>query len=134
MEAIGAASSVLAIVQLAGKVSVAATSFMRDVKDARRDMIQVKKNLSTLSTVLEIIAEDLTDNAPSTGILQNLHRQVVNIASSCRVVLLDIGEVIGPDHSRMGWVTSGRTRVDKLRAGLEDHLSSLDIALDMMSM
>ncbi|ROW12451.1 hypothetical protein VMCG_00771 [Cytospora schulzeri] len=134
MEAIGAASSILAIVQIAGKVSIAATSFMRDVKDARREMIQVIKDLSTLSAILEIISGDLKDNAPSTGILQSLHKQMFNIASSCSAVLLEIGEVIGPGRSRLGWATSGRTQVKKLRESLENHMSSLDIALDMLSM
>ncbi|KUI59855.1 hypothetical protein VP1G_07066 [Cytospora mali] len=134
MEAIGAAASIIAIVQLAGQVSAAATSFMRSVKDARRDMIQVKKDLSTLSAVLEVIAEDLGDEAPSTGVLQNLHGHIGNITSSCRAVLLEIGALIGENRSRLSWVTSGRVRIERLRGNLEMHMSSLDIAFDMLSM
>lgn len=134
MEAIGVASSILAIIDLAGKVSVAATSFMRDVKDARQEMIQIRKNLSTLSAILEVIDEDLKNDAPSIGVIQNPHRQIVNIASSCRTVLLEVEDVIGPDRSRVTWVMSGRAQVNRLMGHLVMHITSLELGLDTLSM
>ncbi|KAK7712420.1 hypothetical protein SLS64_004804 [Diaporthe eres] len=138
MEAIGAAASVIAIVEIVGRVSASAASFMRDIKDARKDMIQVRKDMSDLSTVLNMVAEDLDhhghDSSSRADAMPHSQRHIVGIAHSCGAVLLKIETVLREGRSRFAWVTSGRERVDRLRARLEMCKLSLDVALDYRTM
>lgn len=128
MEAIGAAASVLAIVEVVGRVSASAASFMRDIKDARKDMVQVRKDMSDL---------DHHDRSSLPGVTPYDHylQNIVGIAHSCGAVLLQqIEVVLREGRSRLGWVTSGKERVDRLRARLEMYKLSLDVALDCRTM
>jgi hypothetical protein len=138
MEAVGAAgaaASVFAVVELVGRVSALAASFMRGVRDARRDMIQVRKNMSDLSTVLEMVAEDLEKEGDSAlGDMSHSQRHIVDIAHGCCAVLLEIEAVIREGQSRLRWVLSGKERVNKLRERLETYKLSLDVALDYRTM
>lgn len=138
MEAIGAAASVIAIVEIVGRVSASAASFMRDIKDARKDMIQVRKDMSDLSTVLRMVAEDLDhhghDSSSRAGAMPHSQQHIVGIAHSCGAVLLEIEAVLREGRSRYAWVTSGRERVDRLRARLETCKLLLDVALDYRTM
>jgi len=134
--AAGAAVSVFAVVELVGRVSALAASFMRGVRDARRDMIQVRKDMSDLSTVLEMVAEDLEKEGDSAlgGDMSHSQRHIVDIAHGCRAVLLEIEVVIRKGQSRLRWVLSGKERVNKLRERLETYKLSLDVALDYRTM
>lgn len=139
MEAIGAAASVMAIVEIVGRVSASATSFMRDIKDARKDMIEVRKDMADLSTVLRMIAEDLDYHGQSSSSSRpddaaHSQQHIVDIADSCGAVLLEIEVVLRDGRSRLAWVTSGKKRVDGLRARLETCKLSLDVALDYRTM
>lgn len=134
MEAIGAAASVMAIVEIVGRVSASATSFMRDIKDARKDMIEVRKDMADLSTVLRMIAEDLDHPGHGPDDAAHSQQHIVDIAHSCGAVLLEIEVVLRDGRSRLAWVTSGKKRVDGLRARLETCKLSLDVALDYRTM
>lgn len=134
MEAVGAVASVIAVVELVARVSASAASFMRDVKDARRDMIQVRKDMSDLSMILSMVAEDLDqDSSPPDNVSQS-QQHIVSIAHSCRAVLLEMETALQKGRTRLGWVTSGRERVDRLRERLETCKLSLDVALDYRTM
>ncbi|KAG6364104.1 hypothetical protein INS49_005702 [Diaporthe citri] len=106
MEAVGAAASVISIVEIVGRVSASAASFMRDIKDARKDLIQVRKDMSDLST-------------PRAGDMPHSQQHIINIAHSCGAVLLEIETVLREGRSRLAWVTSGKEKVDRLRERLE---------------
>ncbi|KAL2273020.1 hypothetical protein FJTKL_05635 [Diaporthe vaccinii] len=138
MEALGAAASVIAIVEIVGRVSASAASFMHDIKDARKDMIQVRKDMSSLSALLGMVAEDLDHQGHSSssrvGDMPHSKQHIINIANSCGAVLLEIETVLREGRSLFAWVTSGRERVDSLRARLETCKLSLDVALDYRTM
>lgn len=135
MEAIGAAASVFAIVEIVSRVSVSAASFMRDIKDARRDMIQVRKDMSSLWTVLRMVAEDLDHRDHSrAGDMPHSQQHIVGIAQSCGEILMEIEAVLREGRSTFAWATSGKQRVDRLRERLERRTLSLDLALDHRTM
>lgn len=138
MEALGAAASVVAIVEIVGRVSASAASFMHDIKDARRDMIQVRKDMSGLSTLLGMVSEDLDyhghDSSSRAGAMPHSQQHIVDIAHSCGAVLLEIETVLREGRSRFAWVTSGKERVGRLRERLETCKLSLDVALDYRTM
>lgn len=128
----------IAIVEIVGRVSVSAASFMRDIKEARRDIIQVRKEMLDLSTVLRMVAEDLDYHSHSSSSradnMPHSQQHIVGIAHSCGTVLLKIETVLRKGRSRLAWVTSGKQRADRLRERLETCKLSLDVALDCRTM
>lgn len=127
MEAIAAAASVTGLIHLITTVSDSATCFMRDVKDARKDMIQVRRDMSDLSAVLIMVAED-ADPTP------HGQENIIGIVKSCCKTLSEIDSVIQQGRSWRKWAVSGKEKVDKLRARLETHKMTLDLALDYRTM
>ncbi|KAK2604232.1 hypothetical protein N8I77_007178 [Diaporthe amygdali] len=134
MEAVGAAASVLAVIELVGRISISARSLMREVRGARKDMIDVRKDLSDLSTVLNMLAEDLDLDNGRPDATRGGHHHIASIANSCRTVLSEIEAVLRESRSRLVWAASGRERVDRLRTRLETCTLSLDVALDYRTM
>jgi hypothetical protein len=135
MEPVGAVASVIAVVELVGRVSASAASFMHDIKDARRDMIQVRKDMSDLSIILSMVAEDLEpDRSSSPGEMSHSQQHIVGLTHTCRTVLLEIETVLRKGRSRIAWVTSGKATVGTLRKRLETCKSSLDVALEYRTM
>ncbi|KAJ0107637.1 hypothetical protein J7T55_007828 [Diaporthe amygdali] len=123
MDPFSAFTSVVAVIELVGRVSISAASLMRDVKDARTDMIQVRKDLGGLSAVLKMVDEDLSlrNRRPDAA--------VDGIANNCLAVLSEIEAVLGEGRSRFAWAASRKERVDKLRARLNEYTLWLDVAL-----
>lgn len=134
MEAIGAAAAVVAIAELAAKVSTSAASLIRDIRGARKDMIQISKELSDLSTVLRMVGKDLEIDRSPSGETPPSQQHIVDIAHSCRAALMDIETVLRDSRSRLGWVASGKERVGGLMTRLDRCKSSLDVALDYRTM
>jgi len=63
MEPLPAAASVLGVVAFIGTVTAAASSFMRDFRSARKEIVAIKKELSSLRALMEILADDFDDPA-----------------------------------------------------------------------
>jgi hypothetical protein len=134
MEVVAAASSIIGIIDVISKASKAAAEFMRDVKDARSEMISVRQDLSSLSTVLDIIVGDFEDSS-NPGVPESLHKKILGIALNCSDVVSQIDRCIrNQGGSRLSWVTSGRSEVANLRNTLQARKFALDIALEMVSM
>lgn len=134
MEAIGAAASVMAIVEIVGRVSASAASFMRDFKDAREDMIEVRKDMANLSRVLRMIVKCLDHPGQGYSSYQPndaAHSQelIVDLAFECREIVLDIESVLRDVRSRGDWAMSGNKKVEELATKLEKHVSTLRLAL-----
>lgn len=128
MDPFSAFTSVVAVIELVGRVSISAASLMRDVKGARTDMIQVRKDLGGLSTVLKMVAEDLQVNNGRPDV------PIASIAKSCLAVLSDIEAVLCEGRSRLAWATSRKDKVDGLRARLKEYTLWLDVALGYRTM
>ncbi|KAF3770536.1 hypothetical protein M406DRAFT_66935 [Cryphonectria parasitica EP155] len=139
MEAVGAVSAIVSLVEIVGQVSKTAVSFMRDVKDARVDMIQVRKELFGLSTILEVIQEDFASGpalSAGSAVLRRTHEHIEGICRNCVQVVRDIDQVIQNKQSRLtsvAWVTSGHRKVEKLKADLRNHINALEVSLQMIS-
>ena len=57
MEAVASASSIIAVVQVAGSVAKLCGGYILDVKDARRDIERLQQKTATLRDVVERLAE-----------------------------------------------------------------------------
>jgi hypothetical protein len=133
MEPLSAAVSVLGVVSTIATVTAAATTFMRGVRSARKEMVAIKKELSSLKAVLEILAEDFEDPA-NTTFPDSVLEQIVDVATNCRTVVNEIGDCIrNQKGSRFSWTMSGKADIEKLRGDLEVHKSTLSVTLDLVS-
>jgi hypothetical protein len=57
MEAVGSASSIIAVVQIASSVAKLCSGYISDVKDARRDIERLQQKTATLRDVVEKLAK-----------------------------------------------------------------------------
>ena len=133
MDPVSAIVSVLGVVSTIASVTTTATTFMRDVRSARNEMVSVKKELSSLKAVLEILVEDFKDPA-NTTFPDSVVEQIVDLATECRKVVSGIGDCLRKQRgSGLHWATSGKVDIAKLRSDLEIHKSALSLTLDVVS-
>jgi hypothetical protein len=129
------ATGCVALIGTIVKVSTSVTGFIKAFRVARSDLDAVSRELSSLQTILELIADDASKNAfPDT-----LQRQIEGIVSNCSQVLEEIGFTL-EKYDNLGnrraaeWALSGSADVTKLRLSLEAHKTALELALDMVQM
>lgn len=120
------------------RTSLVVMDFVQDVRTARSDLDAVSRELLSLKTVLELLADDVND---STGqsIPQTLQKQIAGIVTNCTGVVVDIEDTLkkhdgGKLSQAAKWVASGKNDVAKLQSSLEAHKSALEIALDMVTL
>lgn len=131
MEPISAAATIIGVVQTIGQVISAATTFVQNVRYARKEIVTIKKELSSLKVILEILVEDFKDPA-NTTLPSNVIEQIIGVASNCDKVVNQIGDCIR-GQSGVTWATSGKAEIVKLQANLEVHKSTLNVTLDLVS-
>lgn len=134
MEAIGAAVSVITIVEIFGRVSAWAASSMRDNRDAREDLIEVRQDMADLSEVLSMIAEYPEHPGQGYSSYQPddaAHSQqlIGDRALGCLEVVRNIKSVLRDVRSGRVRAKSGKKKVEKLLPKLERHVSTLRLAL-----
>ncbi|EON66103.1 hypothetical protein W97_05346 [Coniosporium apollinis CBS 100218] len=120
------------------RVSFQVTEFVREVRDARSDLDAVARELLSIKTVLEILADDAKDPAQN-NFPPTLGRQVTGILANCNDVVAQIERLLSSyQGSRLTkgtkWALNGRGDAGKLRSTLEAHKTALDIALDMVAL
>ena len=134
MDPLSIAGGCVGLVASIAQLSVVINGFVRGVRDARGDLDAVNRELLSLKTVLELLADDVsaTSKAPLPDTLQ---RQISGIVTNCGGVVADIEETLQKyDGKSVLWTISGKGDMAKLRSALEAHKSALDIALDMVNM
>ncbi|KAH8897721.1 hypothetical protein GQ53DRAFT_884503 [Thozetella sp. PMI_491] len=133
MDPISAAASILGVVGAIAQATSTATAFMRDVRSARREMLDVKKELAALKAVLEILGDDFADPA-STAYPASIIEQIVSIVENSSNVVSQIEQCIhNQGRSRLAWATSGKKDILRLRGDLEVNKSTLNLTLDVIS-
>jgi STAND-like protein len=107
------------------------------VRDARRDLLSVSRELASLKTILEIIAEDAKN--PDISFPPTLEEQISRIVANCSDVVGQIQQLLHKydrDGLRNGvkWVVNGKDDIDKLRVSLEAHKSALELAIELITL
>ena len=120
------------------RTSLVVIGFVKDVRAARSDLDVVSRELLSLKTVLELLAEDIGDSS-SRSIPQTLQNQIAGIVRNCTGVVVDIEQTLkkhegGKVNKAAKWVASGKSDVSRLQLSLEAHKSALEIALDMVTL
>jgi hypothetical protein len=116
------------------KTSISVSIFVRSVRAARSDLDTVSRELASLKTLLELIAEDAKDveSFPDT-----LRPHVAGILSNCELVLVELQRLVAK-YDKPGvikaskWTLAGSEDVRKLQLSLEAHKSALEIVLEMV--
>jgi hypothetical protein len=137
MDPLSISTGCISLISAITKISVEVTSFVRSVRAARRDLDAISRELLSLKTLLELLADDASQNS-NNAFLLTLQTQVAGIVSNCTLVLEEIGHVLkkheGTKFTKAAhWAMSGSQDVQKLRLSLEAHKSALEIALEMVS-
>jgi hypothetical protein len=133
MEPISAVATIVGVMTNITKVASAVKTFMGDVRDARTEMIAVRKELYSLKAVLEILEADLGD--PNAVLLpSDVVAQILRVAKQCDGVVKEIKECLREQgRSGLTWAYSGKEEIAKLRGNLERHKIMLDVTLDLVS-
>ena len=110
-------------------------SFVSAVRDARADMAEVNRELSSLSFSLSILQED----ASKISYPASLEKSLVDVLGNCDRVTTQMKALLSQLSSmksrrRVQWDAEGRGEMNKLRSSLEAHKSAIEIALEMGAM
>lgn len=135
MEPLSIATACVSLATGVRKLSMAIGTFVSQVRDARKDMDAVSRELSSLSLCLEALREDCT----IVKYPENLQLNLVAVLRNCDLVVKEMEELLkklssGNTTARLKWSFQSRDEMDKLRSRLEAHKSTIEIALDMVSM
>lgn len=143
MDPLSITASCISLTASIGKTSLAIAKFVRDVRGARSDLDAVSRELLSLNTVLELLADDISSDDGDGGktFPDTLRKQITGIVRNCTDVVVAIEgllEKYGSEGNKVltaaKWVTVGHDDMAKLRSSLEAHKSALEIALDMVAL
>ena len=136
MDPLSITAACVALTTTVAKTSSLVTTFIRSVRAARSDLDGISRELASLTTLLELIAEDTED----VNVLpETLRKQIAGILSNCQIVLVAVQRLV-ERYSGSGviraskWTLAGSEDVTKLRLSLEAHKSALEIALEMVTL
>lgn len=138
MDPISFTATCIGLASTITRTSLIVIGFVKDVRAARSDLDAVSRELLSLKTVLELLADDVNDSNTK-PIPQMLQKQITGIVTNCTGVVVDIEQTLkkhegGKLNKAAKWVASGKSDVAKLQLSLEAHKSALEIALDMVTL
>lgn len=140
MDPLTIATATTALLATIGRTTVTITTFVRSVRDARKDLEAICRELASLRLSLETLSDDLEN--PAIEINANLEKNLRRVLGSCETVVGKIEELLvkmlGAEGGVSGgvkgieWSVTVKGDVDRLRGGLEAHKMSLDLVLDLV--
>jgi hypothetical protein len=130
---VGCVSLLSSIAGLSRQIS----KFVGDVRDSRKEMEAVLRELASLTFCIEMLRNDC-DN-PAIPYPESFRENLTNMLHNCHGVITEIEELMrktaaGTFGSRIQWATTAQDDLNKLRLRLEAHKGAIDIALDMLQM
>jgi len=108
--------------------------FISEVRDARKDMDAVSRELTSLALCLELLRDDSTTINYSEGFRKDL----IGVLQSCDFITHQMKAILrklssGNVGRRIQWSLSSREEMNNLRSSLEAHKSAIEIALTLGS-
>jgi hypothetical protein len=109
--------------------------FVSNVRDAKKDMDLVSRELSSLSLSLNLLRDDSAKIDYPEGAKQSL----VEIIGNCVSIIRQMETLLErfSSESLRGsahWAFTGRDEMNKLRSTLEAYRAAIDVALEMVTM
>jgi len=139
MEPLAIVAACATLISAVGRCAHTIVIFVREVRDARGDLDMIARELGSLDTVLVCLQDDIAKPSSST-LPHKLVSHLGSILKSCESVVEEIEKSLAKHNSsRLGrgghWTLGGgKDDMTKFRSSLEAHKSSLDLALDMITM
>jgi hypothetical protein len=137
MDPLSITASCVGIISGIADVTTSIVTFVGDVREARKDMDGIRRELGSLQLSLSALCDEDKrfgfDNQPA--LKENLFGVVIN----CGAIVDEIGKLLddmdqGSTMKKMKWATTGKRNMAKLKLNLEAHKVALDIALDLIAM
>lgn len=113
------------------------TRFAGDVRDSRKDLDAVRRELSSLSFCVESLRDDT--NKDSNMYPDALKPDLVSVLDNCDGVMNEMTMLLEKSTSnnlgrRVQWAACGQDEMNKLRSKLEGYKATIELALHMASM
>jgi uncharacterized protein YoxC len=93
MNPLSTTSTCFALVSTITKTSIVVGGFVKDVRATRSDLDGVSRELGSLKTVLELLADDINESR-NVSFLQTLQKQIAGIVTNCSGAVADIEETL----------------------------------------
>lgn len=130
MDPLSITTACLGAIGTISKVSLEIPLFISSVREARRDMEAVLRELTSLTLCLGALHDDAQKVTFPTTLLA--------VVQSCDQIAGQIISLLDrlklKKSGRIRWTLTEREEVNKLRSSLESHKSCIDVALDMATM
>jgi hypothetical protein len=130
MDPLSITTACMAAIGTITKASVEVPRFVSSVREARRDMEAVLRELTSLTLCLGVVRDDAEKVTFPTTLLavvkscDDIAGEIIRLMDKLRV----------KKTGRIRWNFTERDEVNKLRSSLESHKSCIDVALDMAAM
>ena len=129
--------SAVSVVVLCANAIKVITEFVREVRSARKDLLAVCDELSSLRMTLDTLCADLKD--PSFEVPLNLENNLRLILNNCNSTVSEIETIVtnilGTGlPGKIEWPLKAKEDVGKLRVNLQAHKVSLGLVLDLIDM
>jgi chromosome segregation ATPase len=135
MDGISAAASVIAVIQLTGSIMKIREDYIKEVKDARKDIVSLQKEVAALREVLERLS-DLSRGLQST--MLSTSQALADGTTGCLSVLQELEEKIYPGRGKKAMSKVGlralkwplrRTEVERVMKDLERYKTTFTLSL-----
>lgn len=137
MDPLSITASCAALLSSISKLSIQLSTFALEIRDARKDIEAVQRELSSMKLCLEMLHNDVINS--NFDYPFSLQKKLVDIVHNADSVAVEISQMLRKMSStsigrKIQWSLMVRSEMDKLKSNLESHKSAIEIALDMVSM
>ncbi|KAF2663481.1 hypothetical protein BT63DRAFT_418949 [Microthyrium microscopicum] len=129
-------------IQLIASTSQTIYKFIRSVRDSRADLDAVELELSQIKRTLELLRDDIKEDADgSLSLPAQVGEQVIGILECCSEAIQQIEKTLEKYDSmtkrslgkQIKWAEFGKPEINKARDQLETHKRALQLSVDVMS-
>ena len=137
MEPLSIAAACISLVGVIGKTTIQVGLFVHDIRESRKELDAISRELSSLSLCRSALANDSA--SPAAGFPLSLADNVLSVVRNCNEVVHEIDALLAKMSvdsikRKVQWAAYGRKDATTLWLNLEAHKSALDIALDMITL
>ncbi|KAK3386713.1 hypothetical protein B0H63DRAFT_139861 [Podospora didyma] len=126
------------ILAAVGETSISIINFIRDVRDAREDLLATSRQLAELSITINLIRDDhTTDGGNVTKFIPaSINAQTTTVIKSCHEVLDEIDALLDKYRRRRlptswTWASTGKKEIAGLNKQLDAHMRTLVMVIEL---
>ena len=137
MEPLSIATAVGSLISNLGSTIVKIHSFVGQVRDARKDLDRVSRELDALQASLHGLRDE--DLAAAIVVPRDFNRRFESVLGGCETSRAAIEALLVKYQQekllrRIQWAAWGSDKVEKLRSNLESHKLSLNLQLSLLNL